>query len=158
MNNAGIAVVQKEDTLANLRNSSNATFNSNITSVAAVTSTFLPLLRLPSHPRVIHISSGRASLQRITEANFPPRAVVAYLISKVALNALTIEQQKQENARKEGEKVDFFTMNPGHCKTAFNGWKGPKDPVDGAEVVVQLVMKERGAWVPGSLRSLRRGV
>ena len=84
--------------------------------------------------------------------------MVAYSISKVALNALTIEQQKQENARKEGEKVDFFTMNPGHCKTAFNGWKGPKDPVDGAEVVVQLVMKERGAWVPGSLRSLRRGV
>lgn len=158
VNNAGMAVVQKDpDDLADLRNSFNTTFNGNITSVAAVTSIFLPLLRLSSHPRVIHISSGRASLTRSTQGNLPPTAVVAYSISKVALNALTIEQQKQENARQEGEKVDFYAANPGHCKTAFNGWKGTKDPLDGAEVVVQLVVGERGKWTPGSFLEFEEG-
>jgi NAD(P)-dependent dehydrogenase (short-subunit alcohol dehydrogenase family) len=160
VNNAGIAVVQKNpDDLADLRNSFNTTFNGNITSVAAVTAAFLPLLRLSSHPRVIHISSGRASLQRSTQANFPPTAVLAYSISKVALNALTIEQQKQENARKGEEvgTVDFYAVNPGHCKTAFNGWRGTKDPLDGAEVVVQLVMAKRGEWIPGSFLEFEEG-
>ena len=87
--------------------------------------------------------------------------MLAYSISKVALNALCIEQQKQESARKgEGEgkgKVDFFTVNPGHCKTAFNGWRGTKDPVDGAEVVVRLVMAERGVWKPGSFLEFEEG-
>ena len=131
----------------------------NVSSVAAVTSVFLPLLRLSSYPRVIHVSSGRGSLQRSTQANFPPTPVVAYSISKAALNALTIEQQKQESARREreGGKVEFYAANPGHCKTAFNGWRGPKDPFDGAEVVVQLVMAERGAWKPGSFLEFEEG-
>lgn len=152
-----MAVIQKDpNDLADLRNSFNTTFNGNITSVAAVTNAFLPLLRLSSYPTVIHISSGRASLQRSTSGHFPPTAVVAYSISKVALNALTIEQQKQENVR-EGEKVDFYAVNPGHCKTAFNGWKGTKDPLDGAEVVVQLVMGERGRWKPGTFLEFEDG-
>lgn len=84
--------------------------------------------------------------------------MLAYSISKVALNALTIEQQKQEDARTgEGGKVDFYTVNPGHCKTAFNGWKGTKDPLDGAEVVVRLVMAERGKWAPGRFLEFEEG-
>ena len=72
VNNAGIAVVQKDpNDLSDLRNSFNATFNANVSSVAAVTNVFLPLLHLSSYPRAIHISSGRASLQRSTQANFP---------------------------------------------------------------------------------------
>ena len=103
------------------------------------------------------MSSGRASLQRSTSGNLPPTAVVAYSISKVALNALTIEQQKQEDMRKEDGKVDFYAVNPGHCKTAFNGWRGTKDPIDGAEVVVQLVIGERGVWKPGSFLEFEEG-
>jgi hypothetical protein len=65
---------------------------------------------------------------------------------------LTIEQQKQETARKEkGGKVDLYTVNPGHCKTAFNGWRGTKDPLDGAEVLVRLVIAQRGTWGAGKL-------
>lgn len=161
MNNAGTAVVQKTDELADLRNSFNATFSVNVASVAAVTSAFLPLLRRSSYPRVIHVSSGRASLQRSTGANFPPTAVVAYSISKVALNALTIEQQKIESARKgneeDGSIVDYYAVSPGHCKTAFNGWKGPKDPIDGAEIVVRLVTAERGEWKAGSFLEWEEG-
>jgi NAD(P)-dependent dehydrogenase (short-subunit alcohol dehydrogenase family) len=142
-----------------LRDSFNATFNANVTSVAAVTSVFLPLLRLSSNPRVIHVSSGRASLQRSTGGNLPPTAAVSYSISKVALNALTIEQQKTENTRaaEDGVKVDFYTVNPGHCKTAFNGWRGLKDPLDGAEVIVRLVMAVKGEWKAGSFLEFEEG-
>ena len=81
---------------------------------------------------------------------------MAYSISKVALNCLTIEAQKAEDARTEG-KVDFFTVNPGHCKTAFNGYRGTKDPLDGAEVVVRLVAAERGEWKAGSFLEFEDG-
>ena len=161
VNNAGIAILQKTTELADLRDSFNTTFNANVTSVAAVTSIFLPLLRLSSDPRVIHVSSGRASLQRSTGDNFPPTAAVAYSISKVALNALTIEQQKVENGRtgneRDGSRVDFYTITPGHCKTAFNGYRGTKDPLDGAEVVVRLVMARRGEWKAGSFLEFEDG-
>jgi NAD(P)-dependent dehydrogenase (short-subunit alcohol dehydrogenase family) len=84
---------------------------------------------------------------------------VSYSISKVALNALTIEQQKTENARaaEDGVKVDFYTVNPGHCKTAFNGWRGLKDPLDGAEVIVRLVMAVKGEWKAGSFLEFEEG-
>jgi NAD(P)-dependent dehydrogenase (short-subunit alcohol dehydrogenase family) len=161
VNNAGIAVIPKSSELADLRHSFNTTFNANITSVAAVTSVFLPLLRRSSDPRVIHVSSGRGSLQRTVGPDFPPTIIVAYSISKTALNALTVEQQKVENARtgkeEDGGKVDFYTINPGHCKTAFNGYRGHKDPIDGAEVVVQLVMAKRGEWKAGSFLEFEDG-
>jgi NAD(P)-dependent dehydrogenase (short-subunit alcohol dehydrogenase family) len=95
----------------------------------------------------------------------PPTAVVAYSISKTALNSLTIEMQKAEDALKDGEgngegwgKVEFWAANPGHCKTAFNGYRGAKDPIDGAEVVVQLVMGERGRWKKGWFWEFEDGV
>jgi hypothetical protein len=63
------------------------------------------------------------------------------------LNALTIEFQKAEDARTakvvgEGGKVRFWAVSPGHLKTAFNNFRGAKDPLDGAEVVVRLVCEE----------------
>lgn len=36
----------------------------------------------------------------------------------------------------------FYAANPGHCRTGFNGFRGKKDPVEGARVVVELVLKE----------------
>lgn len=69
----------------------------------------------------------------------PPTAVVSYSVSKTGMNALTVEMQKTEDAREGGGKVEFYAANPGHCKTAFNGYRGTKDPKDGAEVVVRLV-------------------
>lgn len=62
--------------------------------------------------------------------NLPPTAVVSYSVSKTALNALTIEIQKAEDAREGEGKVDFYVVNPGHCKTEFNGYRGTKDPLE----------------------------
>lgn len=73
-------------------------------------------------------------------------------MSGAALNSLTIELQNTEDVLKEGGegkgrgKVEFWAANPGHCKTAFNGYRGTKGPIDGAELVVQLVVGEEGQW------------
>jgi NAD(P)-dependent dehydrogenase (short-subunit alcohol dehydrogenase family) len=169
VNNAGIALRHKDDDLNELRESYNKIFNTNITSIATLTSSFLPLLRPGG--KVINISSGRASISRSVNGNLPPTAVVAYSVSKVALNALTIEFQKSENARENqggkdeegggetGKKkgVEFFVVNPGHCKTEFNGYRGTKDPVDGAEVVVRLVGAENGDFKKGGFWEFEEG-
>jgi hypothetical protein len=97
--------------------------------------------------------SGRASLSKFADGKMPPTAVLSYRISKAALNSITIEIQKAEGALREGEmdgegwgKVEFWAVNLGHCKTAFNGSRETKAPFDGGEVVVQLVIGERGKW------------
>jgi hypothetical protein len=116
----------------------------------------LPLPFTEKHPRVINISSGRASLQRSVSPKFLPTAVAAYSISKGPLNCLAIEAQKAEDARTEG-MVGFYIVNPGHCKTALNGYKGTKDPLDGANMVVRLVAEERWEWKTGSFLGLTKG-
>jgi hypothetical protein len=45
--------------------------------------------------------------------------------------------------------VLFQVVSPGHCRTALNGFRGKKDPLDGAEVVVRLVGDEEGRWGEG---------
>lgn len=38
----------------------------------------------------------------------------------------------------------FWAVSPGNLKTAFNNFRGTKDPLEGAEVVVRLVCEEGG--------------
>ncbi len=130
------------------------------------TSIFQPLLHKSTAPKVINISSGRASLSNAANGKLPPTQVVSYSVSKTALNGLTIELQKAEdvlgdeaaNAEVGKGKVEFFAANPGHCKTAFNGFRGTKDPRDGAEVVVQLVIAERGKFKRARIWEYEEGV
>lgn len=35
-------------------------------------------------------------------------------------------------------------VGPGHCKTEFDGFRGTRDPREGANVVVELVNAEKG--------------
>lgn len=54
-------------------------------------------------------------------------------------------QKTEDNLKDEdidGTRVEYFAASPGHCKTAFNRYKGSKDAADGAEVVVRLVLGE----------------
>ncbi|KAH9213251.1 hypothetical protein DL95DRAFT_426151 [Leptodontidium sp. 2 PMI_412] len=129
VNNAGIALFPESSSPTAIRENFNPTFNTNITSLYSVT-------------KLINISSGRASLQRSSDCKLPPTKVVSYSISKAAVNSLTIEMQKIEDAlageeKGEGEvgkgKMEFLAANPGH-------W---------AEVVVRLVGgegKKGGFW------------
>ncbi len=45
--------------------------------------------------------------------------------------------------------MKFYAVNPGFCKTAFNGYKGTKDPLGVARVAVELAMAERGTYGGG---------
>lgn len=146
VNNAGIASVPSQDLQAQ-RASYNQMLNTNVTSVANVSLAFMPLLTAQSStrcykPRIINISSGRASLTRSTTGKLPPTASIPYSVSKVALNALTIEMQKSY------PEVMFYVANPGHCKTQLNGFKGLRDPLEGARIVTELVQGdyEFGFW------------
>lgn len=135
VNNAGYAeVVPPEATLAQHRGAWARILDTNVASVANVTAAFLPLLKgAPGTPLVVNMSSGRASIARSVGGGLPPTAVVAYSVSKVALNALTIEQGKSQSG------VRFYAANPGHCRTAFNGFKGAREPLEGANVILSLV-------------------
>lgn len=73
----------------------------------------------------------------------PPTVSVPYSVSKVGLNILTIEMGKVYS------DVGFYVANPGHCRTDLNGNRGPKPPIQGAEVVVRLALGEGGRYKAG---------
>ena len=79
-------------------------------------------------------------MERNTTGSNPPTNSVPYAVSKAALNALTIEMQLAN------PDVLFHIANPGYCKTAFNQYRGNRDPLEGARVVVELV---HGQYGPG---------
>lgn len=64
INNAASLKLPETQHLAELKDCSNSSFNSCVTSNALVTKAFVPLLRKSSWPRVIMNSSARGSLGR----------------------------------------------------------------------------------------------
>ena len=142
INNAGVGRREAPDH-SNLQEVYSDTLQTNVIGVALMMSTFLPLLKESPDPRVINVSSLRGSLNLSTTGQLPPTASVSYCVSKSALNMLTMEHAKTE------QDVAFHVACPGFCKTAFNGYKGYKDPLDGAKVVVQLAMAEQGRYPNG---------
>ncbi|KAF2453435.1 hypothetical protein BDY21DRAFT_266716, partial [Lineolata rhizophorae] len=137
VNNAGMARIPKPDG-SDLRDNFNQTFATNVTATAATTFSFLPLLKKTPAARVINVSSSRGSLTLQTTGKLPPTASIAYTASKSALNVVTLEMQKL------APEVSFWAACPGYCKTAFNGFRGKKDPLDGARVVRELALSESG--------------
>lgn len=139
INNAGYAAFPAAD-LEDLRQVYQDIYNVNVSSVAVVTQLFLPLLRKSPHGgKVIQVGSARGSLQLNASGALPPTASAAYSVSKAALNMLTLDMARED----ENKGVEFQIASPGHCKTAFNGYRGTRDPGEGANVVVELVFGER---------------
>ena len=129
---------------SNLSQSYAEIFNTKVTGVALMMSTFLPLMKETSQdPRITNISSARASLSLSTSGGLPPSRVIAYSVSKTTLNALTVEYAKAEPG------VKFYAVSPGHCRTAFNGYRGTKYPLDGARVVVELALADKYKYENG---------
>jgi NAD(P)-dependent dehydrogenase (short-subunit alcohol dehydrogenase family) len=129
--------------LSDFRQTYTQIFDINITSVGLTTNLFLQLLKSSPSPQVINVSSGRASVSRVTSGKNSSLVVIPYSVSKLALNMMTYEMARAE------PDVVYHLANPGHCKTAFNGYRGVKDPVDGAKVVVELVCAEKGVYAGG---------
>lgn len=118
-----------------MRSTYNQTFDANVTSVAMVMDLFLPLLRQSLRGQIINVSSARGSLGLSSSGRLPPTVAIAYCASKTALNMLTVEYGKAA----ENKNVAIQAVSPGHCKTAFNNYRGTKDPLDGAKVIVHLI-------------------
>ncbi|KAF5009905.1 hypothetical protein FDECE_3890 [Fusarium decemcellulare] len=133
-----------------LRTASNSCYNNLITSNAVVTHAFQPLLRKSSWPRVIMVSSARGSMSRTANKELPPVANVDYCISKAGLNMLTLHFQASENSGDAEPRITYWAVSPGHCKTAFNGFRGKKDPLEGAESVVRLLETSKGEVEAGT--------
>lgn len=143
VNNAGYAAIPSTSDTADWRYIYGRVFDVNVTSVAVTIQQFLPLLReSPMGAKVIQISSARGSATRLASDLLPPTVSIPYAISKSALNMLTIEMSRDP----ANGHVEFSLAGPGHCKTAFNGFKGKRDPLEGANVVVELVRASKGQY------------
>lgn len=143
INNAGVGLIH--DSFADMRTAYSRTFDVNVTSVAMAMDIFLPLLRKSPHGRVINVSSARASLELSSSGQLPPTVAIAYCASKTALNMLTVEYGKAA----ENSSIAFQAVSPGHCKTEFNNYRGRKEPLDGAKVIVALLDDNVGQFGPG---------
>jgi hypothetical protein len=63
---------------------------------------------------------------------------------------LVLQLQAAENRREDTDKITYWAVSPGHCKTAFNGYMGKKDPLEGAESVVRLLEMSKDESEPGT--------
>lgn len=137
VNNAGIegrtadgGVVGAEDLTADIMRS---IFETNVFGVVRVTHAFLPLLRRSAAPVVVNVSSGLASLARVSESGTPAYAYpgVAYPASKTAVNMVTVQFAKAF----PGIRVN--AVEPGYTATDLNGHTGTQTVEQGAEIIVR---------------------
>lgn len=143
INNAGYAAIPSATDISDWRDIYSKVYDTNVTSVVLAIQCFLPLLRQsPYGGKVINISSARGSTTLLADGTLPPTVSIPYSLSKTALNLLSVEMSRVP-ANKD---VGFQLVSPGHCKTAFNGYRGTRDPPEGANVVVALVAAEKGTY------------
>ncbi|KAF2792573.1 short chain dehydrogenase/reductase family protein [Melanomma pulvis-pyrius CBS 109.77] len=151
INNAGIARLPQDDSLDMLRAAYNDMFSVNVTSVACMCHAFWPLLSKSPAPKVINITSGLGSITNCLSKKMQRAA--PYGTSKVAVNGLTAHLQVAENdrialAKDKGtmanvSEVKYYSVAPGFLKTALTRFnERGKDPVEGAEVVVRLLLAD----------------
>jgi NAD(P)-dependent dehydrogenase (short-subunit alcohol dehydrogenase family) len=110
------------------------TFETNVFGTVRVLHAFLPLLQRSSAPVVVNVSSGLASLTRVTTRGTPACAYpgVAYPASKTAVNMLTVQYAKAfPNMR-------INAVEPGFTKTDLNGNTGLQTVEQGAEIIVRM--------------------
>ncbi|MEU6831612.1 SDR family NAD(P)-dependent oxidoreductase [Nocardia beijingensis] len=139
VNNAGVAaewisagtVTGAEELTADLMRQ---TFETNVFGTVRVLHAFLPLLGRSTAPVVVNVSSGLASLTRISTPGSPAYAYpgVAYPASKTAVNAITVQYAKAfPNMR-------INAVEPGFTKTGLNGNTGLQSVEQGAEIIVRM--------------------
>lgn len=126
----------------NLRAHFVETYNINVASVALTIDTFLPLPQRSPDARIINLASQTGSLAFAAGTDFFLTEEVGYSVAKAALNRLTIELWKMY--RDKG--ISFYCACPGYCRTGLTKYTGLKDPVEGARVVEELVLAEKGRF------------
>ncbi|TDE37265.1 SDR family NAD(P)-dependent oxidoreductase [Nonomuraea mesophila] len=138
VNNAGIeertpdgGVIGPEDVTADILRT---TFETNVLGVVRVTRAFLPLLRRSAAPVIVNVSSGLASLTRVTTPGTPTHAYpgVAYPASKAAVNMITVQYAKAF----PGMRIN--AVEPGYTATDLNLHMGTQTVEEGAEIIVRM--------------------
>jgi NAD(P)-dependent dehydrogenase (short-subunit alcohol dehydrogenase family) len=109
-------------------------FETNVYGVVRVTHAFLPLLQRSAAPVVVNVSSGLASLARVTAPGTPTYAYpgVAYPASKTAVNMVTVQYAKAFPA------IRINAVEPGYTATDLNGHTGTQTVEEGAEIIVRM--------------------
>ena len=141
INNAGIAS-GLDSTSHVTRSDLHRTFETNVFGVAAVTNSFLPLLRNSKRSRIVNVSSELGSTRIVSDPTGQYSALnnAAYQASKSALGMLTILYSKE--LAPDGIAVD--AVGPGYRSTELNGGlptPGAGDPADGATIVVATALE-----------------
>jgi NAD(P)-dependent dehydrogenase (short-subunit alcohol dehydrogenase family) len=109
-------------------------FETNVFGVVRVTRAFLPLLRRSAAPVVVNVSSGLASLTRVSTPGTPAYAYpgVAYPASKAAVNMITVQYAKAF------PDMRINAVEPGFTATDLNGNTGTQTVAEGAEIIARL--------------------
>jgi NAD(P)-dependent dehydrogenase (short-subunit alcohol dehydrogenase family) len=139
VNNAGLqaemaadgAVICATDVTAGLMRQ---TFETNVFGMVRVLHAFLPLLSRSTAAIVVNVSSGLASLTRVSTPGTPAHAYrgVAYPASKAAVNMITVQYAKAfPNMR-------INAVEPGFTKTDLNWETGRQSVEQGAEVIARI--------------------
>ena len=139
VNNAGIqvemgdgnAVIGPAGVTADLMRQ---TFETNVFGMVRVTHAFLPLLLRSPAPVVVNVSSGLASLTRVTTPGSAAYAYpgVAYPASKAAVNMITVQYAKAF------PDMRINAVEPGYTGTDLNGHSGVQTVEQGAEIIVRM--------------------
>jgi NAD(P)-dependent dehydrogenase (short-subunit alcohol dehydrogenase family) len=111
-----------------------ALFETNVFGVVRVTHAVLPLLQRSAAPVVVNVSSGLASMSRVTDPGGPGYAYpgVAYPASKAAVNMITVQYAKAFPAMR------INAVEPGFTATDLNRHAGRQTVEQGAEVIVRM--------------------
>jgi len=138
INNAGIAVDRDGNAVLGAADLTadvmRRTFETNVFGTVRVLHAFLPLLRRSAAPVVVNVSSGLASLTRVTTAGTPAHGYpgVAYPASKTAVNMLTVQYAKAF------PDMRINAVEPGFTKTDLNRNTGTQTVEQGAEIIVRM--------------------
>jgi NAD(P)-dependent dehydrogenase (short-subunit alcohol dehydrogenase family) len=116
-----------------------ALFETNVFGVVRVTHAFLPLLRRSAAPVVVNVSSGLASMTRLTTLGTTAYAYpgVAYPASKAAVNMITVQYAKAF------PDMRINAVEPGYTATDLNGNMGTQTVEEGAEIIVRMAQAGR---------------
>ncbi len=114
------------------------TFETNVFGTVRVLAAFLPLLQRSAAPVIVNVSSGLASLTRLSTPESRGYAYpgVAYPASKTAVNMITVQYAKAFPAMR------INAVEPGFTSTDLNANSGAQTVEQGAEIIVRMAQTE----------------
>ncbi|CAN5439275.1 SDR family NAD(P)-dependent oxidoreductase [soil metagenome] len=130
VNNAGVAggTATLETTPADFL----PVYGVNVLGPVRVTHAFLPLLTASARPRLVMVSSGLGSIERVTDGERIESQVpgMVYQASNAALNMIATQYAKAL------PDVRVTTVDPGYTSTDLNGHSGLQTVTEGTDAIV----------------------